>query len=189
MKHTNIAIASIFSLLFGAFAFAQDEGATDENAAQQEDAAAQQGTAEEGATQPQQGADQDAAATSESEQMGEAEGAAAGSNDDPTVIRKVQEKLNSMGYNAGAVDGAYGPKTQAALKKFQQSQGIQVSGELNQETLAALGVEGSSVTGAAGEGAEGEAGTEAGAAEEGSSQDPADADAAEEPAESEESSQ
>jgi len=42
-----------------------------------------------------------------------------------------------------------GPKTQAALKEFQQSKGIQASGELNKETLAALGVSGEVTSGSA----------------------------------------
>ena len=33
-----------------------------------------------------------------------------------------------------------GPKTQAALKEFQESKGLQASGELDQKTMAALGV-------------------------------------------------
>jgi peptidoglycan hydrolase-like protein with peptidoglycan-binding domain len=37
-------------------------------------------------------------------------------------------------------DGIMGPKTQAALKEFQEKQGIQASGQLDQKTLAALGV-------------------------------------------------
>jgi peptidoglycan hydrolase-like protein with peptidoglycan-binding domain len=65
-----------------------------------------------------------------------------------STIRQAQEKLGSNGHDVQA-DGVLGPKTQAALKEFQQKEGIQASGQLDQETLAALGVsEGSAGTGA-----------------------------------------
>src|SRR5262245_49485397 len=64
------------------------------------------------------------------------------------TIRQAQEQLSSKGHEVQA-DGKLGPKTQAAVKEFQQSEGIQASGRLDQETLAALGVsEGSAGAGA-----------------------------------------
>jgi len=66
---------------------------------------------------------------------------------DQSTIKQAQEKLSSKGHDVQA-DGVLGPKTQAALKEFQQKEGIQASGRLDQETLAALGVdEGSAGTG------------------------------------------
>jgi peptidoglycan hydrolase-like protein with peptidoglycan-binding domain len=66
---------------------------------------------------------------------------------DQGTIKQVQEKLSDKGHDVQA-DGVLGPKTQAALKEFQQKEGIQASGRLDQETLAALGVdEGSAGTG------------------------------------------
>jgi peptidoglycan hydrolase-like protein with peptidoglycan-binding domain len=56
------------------------------------------------------------------------------------TIKQAQEKLSSKGHDVQA-DGVLGPKTQAALKEFQQKEGIQASGRLDQETLAALGVD------------------------------------------------
>jgi peptidoglycan hydrolase-like protein with peptidoglycan-binding domain len=41
-----------------------------------------------------------------------------------------------------------GPETQKALKEFQTSKGINASGQLDQQTLAALGVSGSAAGGA-----------------------------------------
>ena len=38
-------------------------------------------------------------------------------------ITQVQQALNDKGFDAGPVDGKAGPKTKAALKQFQQSQG------------------------------------------------------------------
>jgi peptidoglycan hydrolase-like protein with peptidoglycan-binding domain len=66
---------------------------------------------------------------------------------DQSTIKQAQEKLSSKGHDVQA-DGVLGPKTQAALKEFQQKEGIQASGRLDQDTLAALGVdEGSAGTG------------------------------------------
>lgn len=55
------------------------------------------------------------------------------------TVKQVQEKLSAAGHEVQA-DGIMGPKTQAALKEFQQKQGLQASGKLDQQTLAALGV-------------------------------------------------
>jgi peptidoglycan hydrolase-like protein with peptidoglycan-binding domain len=59
---------------------------------------------------------------------------------DQNTIRQAQEKLSSKGHDVQA-DGVLGPKTQAAVKEFQEKEGIQASGRLDQETLAALGVD------------------------------------------------
>jgi peptidoglycan hydrolase-like protein with peptidoglycan-binding domain len=55
------------------------------------------------------------------------------------TVKQVQQKLSAAGHQI-EVDGIMGPKTQAALKEYQQKQGMQATGQLNQETLAALGV-------------------------------------------------
>jgi len=66
------------------------------------------------------------------------------SSSDSSSITQLQQALNDKGFNAGPVDGVSGPKTKAALKQFQQSQGIAASGKADNQTLAALGVSGSS---------------------------------------------
>lgn len=53
-------------------------------------------------------------------------------------IRKAQEKLNDLGYNAGPVDGIVGKQTLTALRKFQIDHNRPVSGKLDTSTLAAL---------------------------------------------------
>lgn len=55
-------------------------------------------------------------------------------------VRQAQEKLNDMGFHAGHVDGILGPNTKAALRSFQQSKGLEATGQLNQETMTALGL-------------------------------------------------
>ena len=42
-------------------------------------------------------------------------------------VKKLQESLNANGYNL-AVDGIYGPKTQEAVRKYQQSNGLAADG-------------------------------------------------------------
>jgi len=55
-------------------------------------------------------------------------------------IKQIQENLNKAGFDAAHVDGIWGPQTSDALRNFQQAKHITASGELNQQTLAALNV-------------------------------------------------
>jgi peptidoglycan hydrolase-like protein with peptidoglycan-binding domain len=71
----------------------------------------------------------------------------------PETVKQVQEKLSAAGLDVGQPDGKIGPKTQAALKQFQEKEGLQASGQLDQETLAALEIgtpEGTSTSSSAG---------------------------------------
>ena len=61
-----------------------------------------------------------------------------GAQQDQDTIKQAQEQLSAMGHDAGPADGVMGPKTQAAVKEFQQSKGLQASGQLDSQTLAAL---------------------------------------------------
>ena len=58
----------------------------------------------------------------------------------PAAVTQVQERLRQAGNYAGRPDGVWGPDSQAALERFQQSRGLQVSGQLNQATAATLGL-------------------------------------------------
>jgi peptidoglycan hydrolase-like protein with peptidoglycan-binding domain len=60
---------------------------------------------------------------------------------DSTTIRQVQQTLQNHGFRVGPVDGVMGPATQAAVKRFQQSQNLETTGQLNRQTLVALGVQ------------------------------------------------
>ena len=66
-----------------------------------------------------------------------------GAQADAATVKQVQQALNDKGFDAGPADGIAGPKTQAALQKFQQSQGVAASGSIDVQTLASLGVSGS----------------------------------------------
>ncbi len=53
-------------------------------------------------------------------------------------IKQVQEHLKTAGLYNGKADGKMGPETKQALQQFQQQQGLQATGQLDQETMAAL---------------------------------------------------
>jgi peptidoglycan hydrolase-like protein with peptidoglycan-binding domain len=55
-------------------------------------------------------------------------------------VREVQQKLMQEGHDVGSIDGQFGPKTQAALRSFQQEEGLQPSGQIDQQTLEKLGI-------------------------------------------------
>jgi peptidoglycan hydrolase-like protein with peptidoglycan-binding domain len=57
------------------------------------------------------------------------------------MVRQVQQQLNDKGHDAGPVDGIFGKRTRKALKDFQKAEGMQPTGKLDAETMAALGVE------------------------------------------------
>jgi hypothetical protein len=54
-------------------------------------------------------------------------------------VREVQRKLNRLGHGAGAVDGLFGPVTDAAVRRFQNERALVVDGLVGPRTLAALG--------------------------------------------------
>ena len=59
----------------------------------------------------------------------------------PAVVRNVQQRLRSLGFYRGAVDGVWGPATHAAIERFQQGRSLQPTGQLNPATMQALGID------------------------------------------------
>lgn len=59
-------------------------------------------------------------------------------------VRRIQQKLKSMGYYTGSVDGIYGTQTQSAVKKFQRDNGLDADGIAGSKTLSYLGITSSS---------------------------------------------
>lgn len=59
-------------------------------------------------------------------------------------VTKIQQKLKRWGYYTGSIDGIYGSQTVAAVKKFQQKNGLVVDGIAGTKTLAAMGITSSS---------------------------------------------
>jgi len=64
---------------------------------------------------------------------------AVAAQDSTEFIKRVQEKLNALGFNAGPVNGDFGWQMQAALAQFQLSRTLPASGQLDAETLLELG--------------------------------------------------
>lgn len=54
------------------------------------------------------------------------------------TVRQTQCLLEYLGYDPGGVDGAYGAKTEAAVKKFQAAEGLNDDGVAGKLTWAAL---------------------------------------------------
>lgn len=55
--------------------------------------------------------------------------------------RQVQDRLNDSNFPVGTADGLSGPRTTEALRNYQRSQNLEVTGRLNQETLDAMGID------------------------------------------------
>ena len=56
------------------------------------------------------------------------------------TVTAIQQRLSAWGYYNGAIDGIYGSRTEAAVRYFQQKNGLAVDGKAGPATLAALGI-------------------------------------------------
>ena len=56
------------------------------------------------------------------------------------TVRQIQTALKQNGVYSGRVDGVWGPKTQNGVSQFQQKNGMQATGSLDDQTLQALHV-------------------------------------------------
>jgi hypothetical protein len=54
------------------------------------------------------------------------------------TLRMVQKTLSKLEYYDGGIDGVFGDKTQAAIERFQASEGITATGAPNEDTLLRL---------------------------------------------------
>ena len=55
-------------------------------------------------------------------------------------MSEIQTRLKNWGYYNGDVDGVYGSQTEKAVRWFQQKNGLNVDGQVGDQTLAALGM-------------------------------------------------
>lgn len=53
-------------------------------------------------------------------------------------VKKLQQNLNSLGYNVGTADGIFGSKTEAGVKAFQKANGLAVDGIAGPKTLSKI---------------------------------------------------
>lgn len=59
-------------------------------------------------------------------------------NSQGQLVIKLQQKLSEAGYNIGSIDGVFGPKTEAAVLKFQADKGLHVDGIVGDQTWNSL---------------------------------------------------
>lgn len=62
-------------------------------------------------------------------------------------VKEVQAALKSKGVDPGPEDGVLGPKTQQAIREFQKSNNLSVTGRIDDKTASALGVDVSAAAG------------------------------------------
>lgn len=63
-----------------------------------------------------------------------------------STVTAIQQKLKEQGYYTYQVDGVYGSRTAAAVKRFQRDHGLTADGICGNQTLAALGLKAASAT-------------------------------------------
>src|SRR5579884_3560553 len=56
------------------------------------------------------------------------------------TIRDAQQVLKDKGFYDGTVDGIYGPRTERAVRSYQEKQSLTADGRLGPQTLDSLGV-------------------------------------------------
>lgn len=54
------------------------------------------------------------------------------------TVRRVQQKLNALGFGVGTATGTWDEATRAAVTRFQKARGLQPTGALNADTMRAL---------------------------------------------------
>jgi peptidoglycan hydrolase-like protein with peptidoglycan-binding domain len=127
MKRTLIALFATAALAIPAVAQQQHSNQnTDQNASQSQNTGQDRNTnKDQNAAQPDQSMDK----------LGGRSGSV---NLTRAQTRMLQQALNSGGLDAGPADGIIGEKTRQALQKYQSQKGLNASGQLDRQTIAAL---------------------------------------------------
>lgn len=60
---------------------------------------------------------------------------------DPSTVRQIQQALNEKGFDVGEANGEWSQQSADAMRKFQESAGLDPTGNVNFSTIAALNVE------------------------------------------------
>lgn len=55
-------------------------------------------------------------------------------------VMPMQQALKDKGFDPGPIDGTLGPRTTAALKEYQKSENLTITGKMDRDTAAKLGV-------------------------------------------------
>lgn len=56
------------------------------------------------------------------------------------IVKKIEQKLKSLGYFKGTPDTYFGSDTRDSIKRFQKARGLKVDGVVGAKTLSALGI-------------------------------------------------
>ncbi len=56
-------------------------------------------------------------------------------------LKAIQSLLNNAGFDAGTPDGAWGNGSKRAMRAFQETQGLKMTGAPDEASLRALGIE------------------------------------------------
>ena len=56
------------------------------------------------------------------------------------AIYLIQKELTAKGFACGSLDGCFGTKTKAALKRYQAAHGLEADGIFGKNTNAAMGL-------------------------------------------------
>jgi localization factor PodJL len=64
--------------------------------------------------------------------------AAAGSAGKDALVTKAQKLLNELGYDAGVPDGLFGPQTRAAVRRFGERNGLDLTGKVTPDLVSRL---------------------------------------------------
>lgn len=59
----------------------------------------------------------------------------------PRFVREAQRTLRELGYQPGPLDGVVGPRTKRALIRYQVAERIEVTGQLDSETMVRLDIQ------------------------------------------------
>lgn len=57
------------------------------------------------------------------------------------AVHDIQARLRALGYYGGSIDGVWGSGTRAAVERFQNNRHLAVTGQLNQATVTAMGLD------------------------------------------------
>ncbi|MBF0334883.1 MAG: peptidoglycan-binding protein [Alphaproteobacteria bacterium] len=60
---------------------------------------------------------------------------------DPSTVRQIQQALNEKGFDVGEANGEWTQQSADAMRKFQESAGLDQTGNVNFSSIAALNVE------------------------------------------------
>ena len=55
-----------------------------------------------------------------------------------TLVKNAQTRLSVLGYDPGPADGLFGKRVSTAITKFQQDEGLPVTGQLDAATVNKL---------------------------------------------------